>query len=47
MTRIRVDLRVPVGRALPDLAAFIVRCEQRASTVSVSMIILQAAATLT
>src|SRR5205823_12227367 len=28
MTRIRVDLRVPVGRALPDLAAFIVRCEQ-------------------
>ena len=28
MTRIRVDLRVPVGRPLPDLAAFIVRCEQ-------------------
>ena len=28
MARIRVDLRVPVGRALPDLAAFIVRCEQ-------------------
>src|SRR5215471_15645409 len=28
MTRIRVDLRVPVGRALPDLAAFIVRCEE-------------------
>src|ERR1700726_729144 len=28
MTRIRVDLRVPVGRAVPDLAAFIVRCEQ-------------------
>jgi 5,10-methylenetetrahydromethanopterin reductase len=28
MTRIRVDLRVPVGRALPDLAAFIARCEQ-------------------
>jgi len=28
MTRIRVDLRVPVGRALPDLAAFIMRCEQ-------------------
>src|SRR5262244_811145 len=28
MTRIRVDLRVPVGRPLPDLAAFIVRCEE-------------------
>src|SRR5215510_12769401 len=28
MTRIRVDLRVPVGRPLPDLAAFIARCEQ-------------------
>src|SRR6201984_3587130 len=28
MTRIRVARRVPVGRALPDLAAFIVRCEQ-------------------
>src|SRR5215475_7572220 len=28
MTRIRVDLLVPVGRPLPDLAAFIVRCEQ-------------------
>src|SRR5438105_10904864 len=28
MTRIRVDLRVPVGRALPDLADFIARCEQ-------------------
>ena len=28
MTRIRVDLRVQVGRALPDLAAFIVRCEE-------------------
>ena len=27
MPRIRVDLRVPVGRPLPDLAAFIVRCE--------------------
>ncbi|MBL6614705.1 MAG: LLM class flavin-dependent oxidoreductase [Reyranella sp.] len=27
MTRIRVALRVPVGRSLPDLAAFIVRCE--------------------
>src|SRR5260221_7890591 len=28
MTRMRVDLRVPVGRALTALAAFIVRCEQ-------------------
>jgi 5,10-methylenetetrahydromethanopterin reductase len=28
MTRVRVALRVPVGRPLPDLAAFIVRCEQ-------------------
>lgn len=28
MSRIRVDLRVPVGRSLPDLAAFIARCEQ-------------------
>src|SRR5262245_29778675 len=28
MTRIRVDLRVPVGRPLPDLAAFIARCEE-------------------
>jgi len=28
VTRVRVALRVPVGRALPDLAAFIVRCEQ-------------------
>ena len=28
MPRIRVDLRVPVGRPLPELAAFIVRCEQ-------------------
>jgi 5,10-methylenetetrahydromethanopterin reductase len=28
MSRIRVDLRVPVGRPLPDLAAFIVRCEE-------------------
>src|SRR5215469_6135589 len=27
MTRIRVDLRVPVGRPLPDLAAFVARCE--------------------
>lgn len=27
MTRIRVALRVPVGRPLPDLAAFIARCE--------------------
>jgi 5,10-methylenetetrahydromethanopterin reductase len=27
MTAIRVALRVPVGRALPDLAAFIARCE--------------------
>jgi len=27
MTRIRVAIRVPVGRRLPDLAAFIVRCE--------------------
>src|SRR6201987_4208296 len=27
MTRIRVDLRVPVGRPLPDVAEFIVRCE--------------------
>jgi 5,10-methylenetetrahydromethanopterin reductase len=28
MTRVRVALRVPVGRPLPDLVAFIVRCEQ-------------------
>jgi 5,10-methylenetetrahydromethanopterin reductase len=28
MTRIRVALRVPVGRALPDLAAFVARCEE-------------------
>ena len=28
MTGVRVALRVPVGRRLPDLAAFIVRCEQ-------------------
>ncbi len=28
MPRIRVDLRVPVGRPLPELAAFIVRCEE-------------------
>jgi 5,10-methylenetetrahydromethanopterin reductase len=28
MPRIRVDLRVPVGRPLPDLTAFIVRCEE-------------------
>lgn len=27
MSRIRVALRVPVGRPLPDLAAFIARCE--------------------
>src|SRR5437016_5201863 len=27
MTPIRVALRVPVGRPLPDLAAFIARCE--------------------
>jgi 5,10-methylenetetrahydromethanopterin reductase len=27
MPRIRVDLRVPVGRPLPDVAEFIVRCE--------------------
>jgi 5,10-methylenetetrahydromethanopterin reductase len=27
MARIRVDLRVPVGRPLPDVAAFIARCE--------------------
>jgi 5,10-methylenetetrahydromethanopterin reductase len=28
MTRIRVALRVPVGRPLPDLATFVVRCEE-------------------
>ena len=28
MARIRVALRVPVGRPLPELAAFIVRCEE-------------------
>jgi 5,10-methylenetetrahydromethanopterin reductase len=28
MTRIRVALRVPVGRPLPELAAFVARCEQ-------------------
>ena len=28
MTRLRVDLRVPVGEPLPDLAAFIARCEE-------------------
>ena len=28
MPRIRVDIRVPVGRPLPELAAFIVRCEE-------------------
>src|SRR6476661_9948632 len=27
MTRVRVALRVPVGRPLPELAAFIARCE--------------------
>ncbi len=27
MTRLRVALRVPVGRPLPDLAAFVARCE--------------------
>src|SRR5262245_52643252 len=27
MTRVRVALRVPVGRPLPDVAAFIARCE--------------------
>lgn len=27
MTRLRVALRVPVGRSLPDLAAFVARCE--------------------
>ena len=28
MTRLRVALRVPVGRPLPDVAAFIARCEE-------------------
>ncbi|MGA2128223.1 MAG: LLM class flavin-dependent oxidoreductase [Xanthobacteraceae bacterium] len=28
MTGVRVSLRVPVGRPLPELAAFIVRCEE-------------------
>jgi len=28
MPRIRVDLRVPVGRPLPDVAAFTTRCEE-------------------
>lgn len=28
MNRIRVALRVPVGRPLPDLAAFVARCEE-------------------
>src|SRR5215475_175641 len=28
MTRVRVALRVPVGRPLPDLAEFVVRCEE-------------------
>jgi 5,10-methylenetetrahydromethanopterin reductase len=28
MTRLRVDLRIPVGQPLPDLAAFIARCEE-------------------
>ena len=27
MTRLRVALRVPVGRTLPDVAAFVARCE--------------------
>src|SRR6195256_5828407 len=27
MARVRVALRVPIGRPLPDLAAFIARCE--------------------
>src|SRR5689334_20664017 len=27
MPRIRVDIRVPVGRPLPELAAFVARCE--------------------
>src|SRR6516164_562789 len=28
MTSVRVALRIPVGRSLPDLAAFVVRCEE-------------------
>jgi 5,10-methylenetetrahydromethanopterin reductase len=28
MTRVRVALRVPVGQPLPDLAAFVLRCEE-------------------
>src|SRR5438270_12465730 len=28
MSRVRVALRVPVGRSLPDIAAFVARCEQ-------------------
>src|SRR5262247_2913043 len=28
MTSVRVALRVPVGRSLPDLAGFVVRCEE-------------------
>jgi 5,10-methylenetetrahydromethanopterin reductase len=28
VTRLRVALRVPVGRPLPDLAAFVARCEE-------------------
>jgi 5,10-methylenetetrahydromethanopterin reductase len=28
MTRVRVNLRVPVGRPLPELAAFVARCEE-------------------
>src|ERR1700720_2083780 len=27
MTRVRVALRVPVGRPLPEIAAFVARCE--------------------
>src|SRR6185312_3022703 len=27
MTRLRVAIRVPVGRPLPDIAAFVARCE--------------------
>src|ERR1700720_3185243 len=27
MTRVRVALRVPVGRPLPDIATFVARCE--------------------
>jgi hypothetical protein len=28
MTRLRVSLRVPVGLPLPDIAAFVARCEK-------------------